>query len=249
MDHVRQVAGMTDHGAAKKMAHSVVDGSGATSQNKAKMKMMIDKSRTPAHLAQGMSNHILAHPSEGLKVVSPTAKGEGKETKHDRCAREVGAKGGIDNPHAVCVAAGVEPEKWKKSADDIIEKLEKVAHYTSKDGTNREANPKLKAHDLGPGGKVHLVKQEGTNEKANPTQPHNKDKFKVMPMTSEKDEKHAGASGKPYDGKEKDVKKGEECPKCHRDPCECKMEKGNVQGNEAKGFDENKAPGRGALAV
>lgn len=37
------------------------------------------------------------------------------ETKHDRCAREVKEKSSdVENPHAVCVAAGVEPEKWSK---------------------------------------------------------------------------------------------------------------------------------------
>lgn len=41
-----------------------------------------------------------------------------KETKHDRCARKVKESNpNIDNPHAVCIAAGVEPEKWKKSID------------------------------------------------------------------------------------------------------------------------------------
>lgn len=100
------------------------------------------------------------------------------------------------------------------------------------DGKNREASPKLRQSDLGPGGKVHMIrKDEGTNEEANPTKPHNKGKFKVMSMTSEKEEKHASPNGLPYSGKDKDVKKGEH------------------QGNNARGFDENKAPGRGTLGV
>lgn len=37
------------------------------------------------------------------------------KTKHDRCVEEVSKDPSIDNPHAVCVAAGVEPSKWKKS--------------------------------------------------------------------------------------------------------------------------------------
>jgi hypothetical protein len=126
--------------------------------------------------------------------------------------------------------------------------------HLATDGKNREANPKLHQSDLGPGGKVHMVqikKDEGTNEEANPTHPHNKGKFKVMDEVKEKEEKHAGANGLPYSGKDKDVHKGEECSKCHSDPCKCvdKSQMGHIQGNEAKGNDENKAPGRGQLGV
>jgi hypothetical protein len=140
--------------------------------------------------------------------------------------------------------------QWRMEKKSM--KKGEAKHYTSTGGTNREANPKLRASDLGPGGKIHMVgKCEGTNEEANPTQPHNKGKFKVMPMTSEKEIKHLDAKGLPYSGKDKDVKKGEECPKCKHDPCTCvdKSQKGHIQGNEAKGFDENKAPGRGTLTV
>src|SRR5581483_1550655 len=35
-----------------------------------------------------------------------------EQSKHDRCVEHV--KGKVNNPHAVCVAAGVEPSKWKK---------------------------------------------------------------------------------------------------------------------------------------
>jgi hypothetical protein len=69
IDHVNQVATTKDHDAAKKIAHKAVDSSTANPKNKAKMKMMINSSRNTAHLAQGMSNYMLAHPSEGLKVV------------------------------------------------------------------------------------------------------------------------------------------------------------------------------------
>lgn len=44
------------------------------------------------------------------------------KTKHDRCVEEVSKDPSIDNPHAVCVAAGVEPEKWKKSETDVVKK-------------------------------------------------------------------------------------------------------------------------------
>lgn len=79
MDHVNEIAAMDDHGAAKKRAHEIVDGSSANSVNKAKIKMMINGSRNPAHLAQGMSNHILAHPSEGLRVIKDE-EGAGAES-------------------------------------------------------------------------------------------------------------------------------------------------------------------------
>jgi hypothetical protein len=153
--------------------------------------------------------------------------------------------------------------KTDELADDIIEKLEKACgmkkedSYISKEGKNREANPKLRASDLGPGGKVHMIKEEdaekcdGTNSEAATSKPHNKGKFKVMPMEPEKSVKHLDAKGLPYDGKDKDVKKGEECSECHHDPCTCakKSQMGHIQGNDAKGNDENKAPGRGTLSV
>lgn len=50
------------------------------------------------------------------KSEKASEKIEKEESKHDRCARKVKEKNpDVDNPHAVCVAAGVEPEKWKKS--------------------------------------------------------------------------------------------------------------------------------------
>jgi hypothetical protein len=159
------------------------------------------------------------HPTRGNMSITkqPTGKWE---VKHN--TKSVGTFGA---PHEAAAHA--------RSLMNKMEEAEKGDAYISEDGTNREANPKLRASDLGPGGKVHMIKEEGTNEEANPTQPHNKGKFKVMPMTSEKDQKHAEVAGKPYNGKDKDVKKGEDCK----------------QGNEAKGFDENKAPGRGTLGV
>jgi hypothetical protein len=219
MEHVHEIMGTKDHAEAKAKAHSIVDASSANAGNKAKIKAMIDASKSPTTLAQGMSNHILAHPSEGLKVV-----------KADRV-------------------------EWKKSVDlakGIIEKLEK--HFAATDGKNREANPKLRQSEMGPGGKVHMIqvkKGEGTNSEAATSKPHNKEKFKVMPMASEKEVAHLDAKGLPYDGKDKCVKKDEECSECHKDPCTCvdKSQKGHIQGNNAKGFDENKAPGRGTLTV
>jgi len=71
-NHVNQIAAMKDHGAAKKTAHEIVDNNKTINpKNRAKVKAMIDNAKSPAHLAIGMQNHILAHPSEGLKVVKP----------------------------------------------------------------------------------------------------------------------------------------------------------------------------------
>jgi hypothetical protein len=154
--------------------------------------------------------------------------------------------------------------------------VNKDESYMSTEGKNREANPKLRASDLGPGGKVHMVKDEGTNEEAGTSHPHNKGKFKVESMAPEKESKKASASGLPYSGKDKDIKKGEggaQCDRCgkpvpvpeivntpsgdiHCERCAEKVghvKKGEhgkpVQGNEAKGFDENKAPGRGNFGI
>jgi hypothetical protein len=87
MDHVNEVAAMKDHKAAKARAHEIVDASSANTKNRAKIKQMIDSSKDPSHLAMGMSNHTLAHPSEGLKVT----KGESPE-QVDKEMRDV-AKG------------------------------------------------------------------------------------------------------------------------------------------------------------
>lgn len=48
---------------------------------------------------------------------NPSEMDKADKTKHDRCVEEVSKDPSIDNPHAVCVAAGVEPEKWKKSEE------------------------------------------------------------------------------------------------------------------------------------
>ena len=69
IDHVRAVSDMKDHGAAKEYAHKVLSESSANPKNKTNIARMINSSKSSAHLAQGMANHVLAHPSEGLKVV------------------------------------------------------------------------------------------------------------------------------------------------------------------------------------
>ena len=49
---------------------------------------------------------------------------KGGKSKHDRCVEGVlESNPDVGNPHAVCVAAGIEPEKWKKSEDDCFESV------------------------------------------------------------------------------------------------------------------------------
>jgi hypothetical protein len=56
----------------------------------------------------------------------------GKETKHDRCVEHVKENSPeVTNPHAVCVAQGVYPEKWKKSMtktekESLVKALDEV---------------------------------------------------------------------------------------------------------------------------
>ena len=69
MDHVNQVAVMTNLAEAKKFALDILNNSTANASNKAKIKKVIESSRSVVNLAVAMSNHLLAHPGEGLKVV------------------------------------------------------------------------------------------------------------------------------------------------------------------------------------
>ena len=44
---------------------------------------------------------------------------KGGKSKHDRCVEHVKENSpGVTNPHAVCVAEGVRPAKWKKSKEE-----------------------------------------------------------------------------------------------------------------------------------
>ena len=88
MDHVKEIASMKDHSAAKKRAHEIIDGSAAKPANRAKMKMMVNGSRSSDHLAQGMTNFMLAHPGEGLAVVGRVKKDEdGEEEQLDKAQK------------------------------------------------------------------------------------------------------------------------------------------------------------------
>lgn len=61
---------------AKRYAMDVImQNSTAKDKTKAKAKMMVNKCTTPDKLAFAMSSWILAHPSEGLKVVQVVAAG------------------------------------------------------------------------------------------------------------------------------------------------------------------------------
>jgi len=95
------------------------------------------------------------------------------------------------------------------------------------EGINRTSSPKEEKMKEP---KVHMVKDEGVNSE--PKRHH--DNFKVMPMTSEKDSKKEKVSGKPYDGSDSKVHKGDSkdpgCG-CKHPPCKC-------------GNNENSGPGR-----
>jgi hypothetical protein len=69
MDHVRQVTAMNNLNEAKKFALDLVNNSTANATNKVKIKKIIESSRTVLNIATAMSNHMLAHPGEGLKVI------------------------------------------------------------------------------------------------------------------------------------------------------------------------------------
>jgi hypothetical protein len=65
-EHLHEVLAKPTHTEAKNYAHSLVDSSGAHEHNKVKARDMINRSKNPRHLAQGMANFMMAHPSEGL---------------------------------------------------------------------------------------------------------------------------------------------------------------------------------------
>ena len=53
--------------------------------------------------------------------------GKGGKTKHDRCVEGVKENSPeVTNPHAVCVAAGVRPAKWKKSLKEKQELIKSL---------------------------------------------------------------------------------------------------------------------------
>jgi hypothetical protein len=73
MGHVHEILGSANHDAAKEKARDLVNRSNATESNRKKAHLMINASKNQGHLAQGISNFILAHPSENLKVAKSKA--------------------------------------------------------------------------------------------------------------------------------------------------------------------------------
>lgn len=80
---------------------------------------------------------------DNVKASEDAMKGEGGESKHDRCIEHV--KGKVNNPHAVCVAAGVRPAKWKHISKEEALKIDHNGQWSM-----NKANPdKEEDADLG----------------------------------------------------------------------------------------------------
>lgn len=118
MDHVNDVAGMKDHAKAKEYAHKIVDDSNAQPRNKASIKKMINDSKSAKHLAFGMSSHILAHPSEGLKVIKEEDGLEKGQTP-DTPTPSKSTKGG----------AGTSEMAKEDGSEMMFSDLEQIAHH------------------------------------------------------------------------------------------------------------------------
>jgi hypothetical protein len=72
MDHVHDALNAPDLATSKKVAMGHVEAHpNAKPQSKAKAKAAILNARSNLHVAQAMTNMLLAHPSQGLKVIQP----------------------------------------------------------------------------------------------------------------------------------------------------------------------------------
>jgi len=145
MDHVREVSGMKDHAKAKEYAHGIVDASNAHERNKSSIKHMIDKSRNVKDLVFGMSNHVLAHPSEGLRVISSARKAEDSDeaaqekTEKSQMAKEEGSEMMFSDLEQIAHHIAEIREHMKASEDspdwvkaqitEAAQNLSGVAHY------------------------------------------------------------------------------------------------------------------------
>lgn len=69
MDHVNAVVTMTNLEDAKAYCINILDASTANNKNKSNIRKLIEAQKNINKLANMMSNHILAHPSENLKVI------------------------------------------------------------------------------------------------------------------------------------------------------------------------------------
>lgn len=69
MSDVNAVAEMRDLAAAKRYAIDLIEKSTANAKNKAQISAVVLSSKDIVNLSLSMANHILAHPSENLKVI------------------------------------------------------------------------------------------------------------------------------------------------------------------------------------
>ena len=69
MDSVNEILAIADLDAAKKRALEILNASTANEKNRTNMTRMVRLSKSIKQLATGMTNHILAHPGENLKVI------------------------------------------------------------------------------------------------------------------------------------------------------------------------------------
>lgn len=69
MNDVNAVAEMRDLAAAKRYAIDLIEKSTANAKNKAQISAVVLSSKDIVNLSLSMANHILAHPSENLKVI------------------------------------------------------------------------------------------------------------------------------------------------------------------------------------
>lgn len=89
MDHVKHIATIKDHEAAKAQAHSLVDSSRSVSLAKKNiLKSTIDKSKNTKDLALKLSEHVLTHGSRKFKVKSAQADGKKVRRLHTLTEKE-----------------------------------------------------------------------------------------------------------------------------------------------------------------
>jgi hypothetical protein len=166
MDHVNEVSKMKDHGKAKEYAHGIVDSSSAQPHNKSSIKNMIDKSKSAQNLAFGMSNHVLAHPSEGLKVVkgetpdmpTPSNPTKGGEGTNEMAKDEDGSEMLFSQLESIAHHVKEIRESMKPSEEspdwvnakitEAAKQLSDVAHYIQGEkAVNKADVPRTSAHD------------------------------------------------------------------------------------------------------
>ncbi len=121
------------------------------------------KDKVAKELAKEKASHMVKSQSGMHTVMYKTAAIEksependlkkAEESKHDRCVKDVERNSPeVKNPHAVCVAEGVKPAKWKKSENpdreadaELGEKVEHDVEEHFKENAEAEAQ---EGHDL-----------------------------------------------------------------------------------------------------